>query len=161
MTYRGSSLRGEPTLCADYMRRWVWPPRRALQQLLPHRDTVVTQRVPYTIGCGRRAAQQLLPHRSPRDGCTVVRQRVPCTIAAQCHMHMHMHRSGQLRDVLRPKQGAAGDDSTGEGEDCAASSLHALHELWNVRDEHAAEVLTLTLTPTLTLTLTLTLVLTR
>ena len=76
-------------------------------------------------------------------------------------MHMHMHRSGQLRDVLRPKQGAAGgDDSTGEGEDCAASSLHALHELWNVRDEHAAEVLTLTLTPTLTLTLTLTLVLT-
>ena len=68
-------------------------------------------------------------------------------------MHMHMHRSGQLRDVLRPKQGAAGgDDSTGEGEDCAASSLHALHELWNVRDEHAAEVLTLTLALPLVLT---------
>ena len=53
-------------------------------------------------------------------------------------MHMHMHRSGQLRDVLQPKQGGAdGDGSAGE---CAASSLHALHELWNVQHEHAAEV---------------------
>ena len=70
MTYRGSSLRGEPTLCADYMRR-----------------------------------------------------------------------SGQLRDVLQPQQSAAdGDGSAGEGAECAVSSLHALHELWNVQHEHAAEV---------------------
>ena len=65
--------------------------------------------------------------------------RGPYTIATQ--RHMHMHRSGQLRDVLQPQQSAAdGDGSAGEGAECAVSSLHALHELWNVQHEHAAEV---------------------
>ena len=61
-------------------------------------------------------------------------------------MQMHMrHRSRILRRVVRPQQSSAdGDGSTGEGaecaEQCAASSLRALHELWNVQHEHEAEV---------------------
>ena len=61
-------------------------------------------------------------------------------------MQMHMrHRSRILRRVVRPQQRSAdGDGSTGEGaecaEQCAASSLRALHELWNVQHEHEAEV---------------------
>ena len=85
-------------------------------------------------------------------------------------MQMHMrHRSRILRRVARPQQRAAdGDGSTGEdaervtdgstgegaervtdgstgegaecAEQCAASSLRALHELWNVQHEHEAEV---------------------
>ena len=50
----------------------------------------------------------------------------------------YMRRSGQLRDVLpSPQQRSAGGD--GE-EEQAAPSLHALHALWNVQGEHAAEV---------------------
>ena len=123
MTYRGSSLRGEPTLCADYMRR-----------------------------CGRHAAAATPAARLAAMDVSelalalaltltlrVTGIRGPHTIATQ--RHMHMHRSGQLRDVLQPQQSAAdGDGSAGEGAECAASSLHALHELWNVQHEHAAEV---------------------
>ena len=50
----------------------------------------------------------------------------------------YLRRSGQLRDVLpSPQQRSAGGD--GE-EEQAAPSLHALHALWNVQGEHAAEV---------------------
>ena len=73
-------------------------------------------------------------------------------------MQMHMrHRSRILRRVVRPQQSSAdgdggtgedaervADGSTGEGaecaEQCAASSLRGLHELWNVQHEHEAEV---------------------
>ena len=130
MTYRGSSLRGEPTLCADYMRRCGRHTRSSCCRT------------------ARREGRVIVTYTTIHHGSTVV---------TRCHMHMHMHmhhRSGQLRGVLRPKKGAAdgdgsdgdgsdGDGSTGEGADgaeCAASSLHALHKLWNVQHEHAAEV---------------------